>query len=261
MTWAFGDSVRRLGSVRVLRCLPVDALATVARSGREVTVPRGQAVFSTGSAAAAHLLLAGRVVLAVQSPRGNGLHLAMILPGELFGELSLFVGRQVGEARAVRASTVAVLRADAVAAALNEHPRAMADLAGLLAERRLAAEARLAELAMHSVGDRLLCLLRRLAHDVAVPDSRGRLIRKRLTHEELACLVGADRVSVTRSLGKLRRSGHVLIAERRLIVTARGAGTDSPGPEDGQRGTVPDTMADAQDFRGVASARPETPAL
>jgi CRP-like cAMP-binding protein len=66
--------------------------------------------------------------------------------------------------------------------------------------------------------------LRRLAVDAGVVDSRGRIIADRLTHEELARLIGASRVAVSGALVALRRSGHIAMSGRRFIVPAMGPG-------------------------------------
>jgi CRP/FNR family transcriptional regulator len=51
---------------------------------------------------------------------------------------------------------------------------------------------------------------------VKSPD--GLLIQFPLTHEDLAFLVGAHRVSVTRALKELKRTGSVVQQKRRLVV-------------------------------------------
>ncbi|AGY59348.1 Crp/Fnr family transcriptional regulator [Gloeobacter kilaueensis] len=61
----------------------------------------------------------------------------------------------------------------------------------------------------------LVWLARRFGCDVA----EGRLIDLRLTHQDLADLVGTSRVTVTRILNQLERQGRILrVARHRLIL-------------------------------------------
>jgi CRP/FNR family cyclic AMP-dependent transcriptional regulator len=145
-------------------------------------------------------------------------------PGQLFGEMSLFLGRQVNEARAVTRVLAIRLDAKAAGAALVRNPVAMHALGVVLAKRAELAEARLSESAIHSVRSRLVLFLERLAKTSGVRDSRGILLPHRLTHNELARLLGVSRESVSRGLAQLRRQGTVSIAGRRLVLRSGRAG-------------------------------------
>jgi CRP/FNR family cyclic AMP-dependent transcriptional regulator len=131
---------------------------------------------------------------------------------ETFGELSLLLDKQANEARAWESGLVLRIDAGAVHRELQNSPAAALALAKLVAERMTLAEARLGEVALHAVKERLRRLLEHLAVAAGVRDSRGHLLRDGLTHEELAHMVGVGRVAVTRALRQLEREGAILRA-------------------------------------------------
>jgi CRP-like cAMP-binding protein len=68
--------------------------------------------------------------------------------------------------------------------------------------------------------DRLLVALLELAEKFGVQDSRGTILPLRLTHEDLADLVGASRQRVTEQMNELRRQGVILSEGRHLVLVA-----------------------------------------
>ena len=83
--------------------------------------------------------------------------------------------------------------------------------------------------------DRVLAVLRTLAHDFGLPHPDGLRIELRLTHQDLASAAVASRANVTRALDELRQLGAVAMEQHRLIVTHRGLALlddgDEPNPE------------------------------
>jgi CRP/FNR family transcriptional regulator, cyclic AMP receptor protein len=73
---------------------------------------------------------------------------------------------------------------------------------------------------------RLLLKLQQLAERFGRVTPRGVRLDLRLTHQELADMVGAVRETVTISLGSLARSGHLSVRNRTILIRR-------PGPEDG----------------------------
>ncbi len=68
---------------------------------------------------------------------------------------------------------------------------------------------------------RLLANLNNLAEKFGVQDSRGFIINLRITHDELAALVGTSRQKITTLLSALDREGLVVHEYRRLILSRK----------------------------------------
>ncbi len=216
---------RTFGQLRkceVLQVLPPEQLALLAARCKALPVPKGGLLFSPGDAPAVYAVASGRVTIVARPGPGIEMHLFTRTAGQLFGEVSLFLGQQVNEARASPAALAVRVDAEALRAALARSPAATLALMALLAERVAAAEARVAEVAIRSVKERLRLFLRHLAADAGVADARGYLLPDRLTREEIAHLVGTSREAVSRGLGRLQREGEVVLSGRRIIVRQSG---------------------------------------
>ena len=68
------------------------------------------------------------------------------------------------------------------------------------------------------LGERLYQVLHNMALEHGVRSRGGLLIEFPLTHEDLAFLVGAHRVSVTRALKELKKAGSIVQHKRQLLV-------------------------------------------
>ena len=69
--------------------------------------------------------------------------------------------------------------------------------------------------------ERILELLHRLNEMFAVDHERGRKILTHLTHEQIASMTGTSRVTVTRTLGRLRDKGVVSMDNGHMILARK----------------------------------------
>jgi CRP/FNR family transcriptional regulator len=98
------------------------------------------------------------------------------------------------------------------------HPRIGLQIIRNMSERIPSLTDRLGGLAGGPIQDRLLQTLVDLSRDHGVSHRQGRAIQLSLTHEDLSFLIGAHRVSVTRAIRDLKRSGKVITDGRHLII-------------------------------------------
>ena len=77
----------------------------------------------------------------------------------------------------------------------------------LVGLKRVEIETRLEELAYCSVSERIASLLSRMAKRHGIKENGGIKIRPRLTHRDIAFLVGASRETVTDQLNQLKAQG------------------------------------------------------
>jgi CRP/FNR family transcriptional regulator len=73
-------------------------------------------------------------------------------------------------------------------------------------------------LALKKVRARLASLLLRLVQAEGVVTRDGVGIETRYTHEQLATMIGAKRVAVSRAMGELRELGAVTLKGRRVYI-------------------------------------------
>jgi CRP/FNR family cyclic AMP-dependent transcriptional regulator len=180
---------------------------------------RGELCYAPGDPADRLFLLhEGRVRL-YKPVGGREFTLAVVGPGTVFGEMSLTgSSRQGAYAEALEPAEVSVLGKEDLRRLIREHPEVGIRLITLLSRRLRDREERLAEMAGRDVTERLAALLARLAEEEGVVTQEGYRIPFRYTHRQLGSMIGANREAVTKALGRLRKSGAVAIADRRLAV-------------------------------------------
>jgi CRP-like cAMP-binding protein len=183
-------------------------------------IPRNSPVYLPAEAADSMLLLAsGRVKICGFTPDGKQSILTFIEPGEVFGELAIFDSGQRDEyAEAVLASTVLLIPRDQVHQLMLEQPSLSMGVTKLIGMRRKRIERRLKYLLFHSNRDKLVHLLLELVEQYGKTSAEGIEISLRLSHQDLASIIGATRETVTVNLGELQAAGLIKVGRKRVII-------------------------------------------
>ena len=195
-------------------------LASITQQARRRTFRRGETIFRHGDVGnALYFLESGRVKIVVTSEQGEEVLLAVLGPGEVFGELSVFDGLP-------RSATVVVLE-DAVALALERdtlqeflrrEPEVALHLLSVLSRRLRTGDTMVEDCAFLDVPGRLAKKLLDLAEQHGHPTSEGLEIELRLTQRELAGMVAASRESVNKHLAYFRQKGLVRLQHGHLVI-------------------------------------------
>lgn len=198
---------------------------------RSIDLGRGGVLFNEGEPGdRLYVVREGKLKLGRHSVDGRENLLAVLGPGEMLGELSLFdPGPRTSSAVAVVSSVVLELNHDRLTDWLRENPSVAAHLLQALARRLRRANEALADLVFSDVPGRVAKALLDLSTRFGEPVDEGVRVTHDLTQEELAQLVGASRETVNKALadfaqrGWMRRDGRavVLLDVERLERRAR----------------------------------------
>ncbi len=207
---------------RLFHGVPLKEVEKFAHLFHEHDYEPKQIVFAEGDLGdAVYLLKTGHVRLYRLTEDGKELTLAILGPGDVFGELALFKqARRQTFAEALENSHICAASVDDFTRLMSHKPQLTMMVASEIAKRRSEMETRIAGLAYGSVRARLVHALRHLAreHGEQRPDGNVR-ISIRLSHQELAQLIGATRETCTIELGKLQQSGGVCFdGERHMVL-------------------------------------------
>ncbi|MDQ7819230.1 MAG: Crp/Fnr family transcriptional regulator [Armatimonadota bacterium] len=165
-----------------------------------------------------YVIKEGRVKISRYSPDGREQILALLGPGDIFGELALVGEAEPVHAEAFEHTLLCALSRDDMAALLRRHPELMLHVLRTLADRLRVAEEEIADLVFRTVPGRLAALLLRLA-EASGHRHGGRLrLALRLTHQDIASMIGATRETVTATLSRLRAAGLIATEGRRIVV-------------------------------------------
>ncbi len=167
-------------------------------------------------------VLDGNVRISVPSPEGKEIVLAIIQPGEVFGEIAVLDGKErTAEATTMTDCTLAVLERRDVMAFLEGNPTGWPRLVDLLCARLRHSDRQIAEMAFLQLPVRLAKALLRMA-DMAAGLAGARAgARIRLTQRELGNLVGMTRESVNKCLREWQRKGLIRVDDNEIVIVKR----------------------------------------
>lgn len=200
--------------------LSAEQLSSLEGRARVRSFPKNSAVYMpTDSADGIFLLAEGRIRLCSSTPDGKQAILAFIEPGELFGELALIEsGEREERAEAATNSTVVLLPGDEVRRLMETSAALTLGITKLIWFRKTRVERRLRSLLFRSNRDRLAHLLLELVEQYGRTMNEGVLLDIKLSHQELASIIGATRETVTVLLGEMQLEGLLKVSRQRIVV-------------------------------------------
>lgn len=180
---------------------------------------RGELVFSQAQPVTALFILkTGRVRIFRVAEDGKALTMAILEPGAVFGEM-LLVGQRMYDnyAEAIEDSAICRLGAEEVERYLISDPRIAIRIARLLGGQVARLEERLADLALRPLAARVASTLLSLA-GTARTARFGQNRPVRLTHEQIAGLLGAAREATSKTLADFASQGIIRQGWGRITI-------------------------------------------
>lgn len=219
------DARRLLGECFLFRELEAEERNVLFGRVRVRAYSAGEAIFLMGSPGDSMMaVLSGSVRISVPSPDGKEIVLAILQPGEVFGEIALLDGKErTADAKAMSACSLAILERREVVSFLDRHPQTWPKLVAVLCSRLRNTDQHIAELALLDLPVRLAKALLRMG---VVETRRGDgrvLLQVQLSQRELGNICGATRESINKCLRAWQRRGIVQIEESLITVANRTA--------------------------------------
>ena len=197
-----------------------DAASALKSSMTPVQLGRGQVLFHEGDPGdRLYVIIDGKVKLGRTSGDGRENLLAVLGPGEMFGELSLFdPGPRNATATAVADTSLIGLGEDGLTTWLGGRPEVARQLLRALARRLRRTNENLADLVFSDVPGRVAKALLDLSERFGAPADDGLRVAHDLTQEELAQLVGASRETVNKALADFASRGWLRLEARAVVL-------------------------------------------
>lgn len=159
-----------------------------------------------------YVLKRGHVRLYQVTHDGHEITLAILGPGDVFGDEVLAGRSRRTFAETLESAHVCLLRGDDFIELLRGRPEVAIEALRLIAGHTLRAQAQVERVAGRSVARRVAGLLLELAPEH--PAGRARAIPAGLTHQTMASMLGTTRQTFTTELARLVRLGYVSRASR-----------------------------------------------
>ncbi len=211
----------QLAKASLFSALDEEAAAALRATMVKVTLPRGGVLFNEGDPGdRLYVINEGKIKLGATSGDGRETLLAILGPGEMFGELSLFdPGPRNATAVALTDATLLGVGHPDLEPWLTGRPEVAAALLAALARRLRRTNEAMADLVFSDVPGRVAKALLELASKFGVPSPDGSIhVVHDLTQEELAQLVGASRETVNKALADFQNRGWLRLEQRGVDI-------------------------------------------
>lgn len=197
-----------------------DELRRMESVSRMKKVKRGESVYLPADAADGVLLVvSGRIKICHLTNEGKQSILVFVEPGEIFGELSVIDPTFRQEySEALEATQLVLIPHEEIQRVMMLHPELTMGITKLIGTRRRRVERRLRNLLFHSNRERLIHLLLELVEQYGREVEDGFDLSIKLSHQEMANIIGSTRETVTVVLGELQKEGLIRISRRRVKI-------------------------------------------
>jgi CRP/FNR family transcriptional regulator, cyclic AMP receptor protein len=210
-----------LGNCILFRGLKADERDAILGRVRTRVFKAGDTVFAIGSPGDNMMaVLSGTIRISVPAPDGKELLLAILQPGEVFGELAVLDGKErSADAVANSPCTLAILDRRDMLSFLEQHPAVWLKLITVLCERLRHTDQQLAEVALLQLPARLAKTMLRISNDESRSTASPGQPTIQLSQQELANMVGGTRERVNKCLAAWRREGLVKMSGGTITIS------------------------------------------
>ncbi|GAC1408159.1 MAG: Crp/Fnr family transcriptional regulator [Candidatus Velthaea sp.] len=206
---------------RLFRGVPLDEIEKMAHLFRETDYPPNHVIFHEGDLGnAIYLLKTGHVRVYRLTEEGQEATLAVLGPGDVFGELALFdESHRLTMAQTMDSAHICAASIEDFSSLMRHKPQLTMMVAREIARRRTASETRIAGTAHATVRGRVVSVLRYLAeeHGERLPDGSVRIVI-RFSHQQIASFAGATREACSVQISRLQRAGVIATDEHHCFV-------------------------------------------
>jgi CRP/FNR family transcriptional regulator len=183
-------------------------------------LPRKTEIFERNDAPRTiYLVKTGRVRIVRLTPDGKEITVAVLGPGDIFGEEALFDATpRTSHAVCMDETLICQAKAEDLLGLMARDATLAMNVAKILSERLDGASATIEDLAYARIPDRIMHVFARLAADYGIPHAEGTALDVRLTHADIASLVGSTRETVSLEIGNLTRDGRLRFDGRTIVL-------------------------------------------
>lgn len=219
-TQSVSNKVWYLKHIRLFDGMSSSEMQEMERITRMQEVKKRQPLYLPGDPSSnVYLLKQGRVKLANTGASGKEVTFEILEPGEIFGEMEALEGSpRETAAEALDDTLICVIRREDFDHYLATHPNVTVKLSKLIGLRLRKIQTRVEDLVFRDVPARLSHLLLELRKTDGVPTGTSTRLHIKLTHQEMANLIGCSRETVSATLGQFRDEGLIQMDGRTIII-------------------------------------------
>jgi len=161
----------------------------------------------------------GRVKLTRISPDGKEFIVALINPGEVFGEMSILdIGERTDFATTMEESLICAISKDDFKGFVEKNPKLNLEITKLIGFRMRKYSERIEELVFKDAEQRVISFIYNLAIEQGKRIGDEIFLKPFLTHQNIAQLTACSRQTVNSILTELREKGLIDFDRKKLII-------------------------------------------
>ncbi len=176
--------------------------------------------FEDNDAENLYIVVEGRVKLTMLSPAGKEKVISILQEGDILGEMSLFdQDKHPITAEVIDEARLVILSFEDLENIIREQPGVAIKIINAMAKKTRLLTSQIRELVFQDAEGRLASLIIRFVEDFGIEVKSGKIIDLVLTHQEIANLMGASRVTVTKLINQFIDEEVIKLYKRKIVVT------------------------------------------
>jgi CRP-like cAMP-binding protein len=209
-----------LRKIPLLDGVPSDRLTQLAQAVEIREIPRRQVIYLPGDPGdRVFFINGGRVKCSKVTRDGKELTLAYRGAGQIFGELCVIDSTPRSEmAEAMKNAIITEIPRDTFHDLMLSDAKLAFSFATVVGERRRAIETKLEHLVFRDVQAKLAALLLELAGEYGVEHEDGLQIGLKITHQEMANLIGSTRETISLTLAQFKKKKLLDLNGRSVVL-------------------------------------------
>jgi len=214
------DKIWHLKRFNFFTCLSQGDMIDFSKHAIEKRFKKKDMIFLPGDAGdKVYLLKAGVVKISKYSDSGKEIILGMVNPGEIFGEMALVdKGPRETVAEAIMDSYVCFIDRESFTRYLARNSEMSLRLTKIFGLKFKRLGQKVEDLVFRNVYQRLAGLLLNLYEEYGYEKNNKTYIYVKLTHYDIASLIGSTRETTTASLNDFKREGLIDFDGRKLVI-------------------------------------------
>lgn len=203
-------------NIPLFSVLGTDELGAIERLAVTRNYPKNSVIINEGDHTdSLYVILSGKVKIFLTDDQQKEVIVAIQRAGDYFGELALLdEAPRSASVMTMEPCTLLMITRNAFERHLATEPKIAISLMRGVAERLRATTENVKSLALMDVYGRIARTLLQLAKE----EEGHQVIDERLTHQDLANMVGASREMVSRIMKDLARGGYIKIEGKRIVI-------------------------------------------
>lgn len=208
-----------LSKVYLFKDLSEDNLTELAKQTTLKHFPKNAILVNEGDDTdSLYIIESGKIKIYVSDETGKEIILTLHGSGDYFGEISLLDGApRSASAMALEKSKLYIIKKRQFESFLLNDPEACMRVMRGLTHRLRELTDSVRDLALIDVYGRIAKKLTSMAHD----EEGKQIISQKLTHKEIAAMIGSSREMVSRIMKELSRGGYILVEKDRMIINKK----------------------------------------